>query len=53
MLICLWLQLLLDLAKKAGLKEKIDGMMNGSKLNQTEKRAVLHVATRAKRDQVI
>ncbi|GMH41089.1 hypothetical protein BSKO_08999 [Bryopsis sp. KO-2023] len=47
------LELLLDLAKKAGLKEKIDGMFRGDIMNLTENRPVLHVATRAKRDQKI
>lgn len=47
------LKLLLDLAEKAHLKEKIDGMMSGDILNKTEDRAVLHVATRARRDQEI
>ena len=46
------LQLLGNLAKRAGLEEKIAGMFSGKHLNVTEDRAVLHVALRAKRDQV-
>lgn len=46
------MQLLLNLAKEAGLKEKIDGMMRGDTMNLTESRAVLHAATRARKDQV-
>lgn len=42
----------MDLAKAAGLKEKIESMYRGDHINSTEDRAVLHVATRARRDQV-
>jgi glucose-6-phosphate isomerase len=45
-------QLLLELAKVSKLREKIDAMFNGDHINITEDRAVLHVATRARRDQV-
>lgn len=45
--------LLLQLAEQAGLKERIDAMFSGEKINVTEQRAVLHVALRAGRDQVI
>jgi glucose-6-phosphate isomerase len=45
-------QLLLNLAEAAKLKEKIQAMFNGENINVTEDRAVLHVATRARRDQV-
>lgn len=38
--------LLLDLARQAGLKEKIAAMFRGDKINVTENRAVLHVALR-------
>jgi glucose-6-phosphate isomerase len=38
--------LLLDLAHECGLKEAIESMFNGVKINETEKRAVLHVALR-------
>src|SRR4030095_10705911 len=41
------LTLLLQLAKESGLKERIDAMFKGEKINITEKRAVLHVALRA------
>jgi len=41
------LQLLFQLANEAGLRERIDAMFSGSKINITEKRAVLHTALRA------
>jgi glucose-6-phosphate isomerase len=41
------LKLLLDLAKESALRERIDTMFRGEKLNITETRAVLHVALRA------
>jgi glucose-6-phosphate isomerase len=41
------LRLLLQLAKSAGLKERIAAMFSGSKINITENRAVLHTALRA------
>jgi glucose-6-phosphate isomerase len=40
------LKLLLQLAQESGLKERIDAMFHGEKINVTEKRAVLHVALR-------
>jgi glucose-6-phosphate isomerase len=43
------LKLLLGLADEAGLRERIDAMFSGEKINITEKRAVLHVALRAPR----
>jgi glucose-6-phosphate isomerase len=43
------LGLLGRLAEESGLRERIDGMFRGDKLNQTENRAVLHVALRAPR----
>ena len=43
-------KLLLQLAAEAGLRERIDAMFNGEKINITEKRAVLHIALRAPRD---
>lgn len=46
------MQLLLALAEKAGVKTKIDAMFAGQHINTTEDRAVLHVALRAKRNQV-
>jgi glucose-6-phosphate isomerase len=43
------LTLLLQLAHESGLRERIDAMFRGEKINITEKRAVLHVALRAPR----
>jgi glucose-6-phosphate isomerase len=40
------LPLLVDLARQAGLAERIEAMFRGEKINQTEGRAVLHVALR-------
>ena len=40
------LPLLFDLARQAGLQEKIDAMFSGEKINVTEDRPVLHVALR-------
>ena len=40
------MSLLFDLAKQAGLKEKIEAMFSGDKINTTEERAVLHTALR-------
>lgn len=39
-------QALLELAKECGLKEAIESMFNGEKINKTENRAVLHTALR-------
>src|SRR5712692_6781175 len=47
------LQLLLGLGESCGLRERIDAMFAGEKINVTEKRAVLHVALRASQDQSI
>ncbi len=44
------LHLLVELAIEAGLRERIDAMFRGEKINVTENRAVLHVALRAPRD---
>ncbi|CAL4936235.1 unnamed protein product [Urochloa decumbens] len=44
---------LLKLAEAAKLKEKIEKMFKGEKINSTENRSVLHVALRAPRDAVI
>ncbi len=46
-------RLLLQLAETSGLRNRIDAMFRGDKINVTEKRAVLHVALRAPQDQVI
>jgi len=40
-------KLLLQLARESGVRERIDAMFRGEKINVTEKRAVLHVALRA------
>jgi glucose-6-phosphate isomerase len=45
--------LLLQLARESGLREHIDAMFRGEKINITENRAVLHVALRAPKDQTI
>ena len=47
------LRLLLDLAASCNLRDRIDAMFRGEKINITENRAVLHVALRATRDQSI
>ncbi len=44
------LNLLIQLANESGLRERIDAMFRGDKINITEDRAVLHVALRAPRD---
>ena len=41
------LKLLVQLAEQAGLRDRIDAMFRGEKINITENRAVLHVALRA------
>jgi glucose-6-phosphate isomerase len=41
------LRLLLELAERARLRDRIDAMFRGEKINVTENRAVLHVALRA------
>jgi len=43
------LQLLVELAAACGLKERIEAMFRGERLNSTEQRAALHVALRAER----
>jgi glucose-6-phosphate isomerase len=43
------LRLLLQLAHESGLRDRIDAMFRGDKINVSEKRAVLHVALRAPR----
>jgi len=44
------LELLLALAEAGGVRERIDAMFAGERINVTEDRAVLHVALRAPRD---
>ncbi|MGH8284066.1 MAG: glucose-6-phosphate isomerase [Gammaproteobacteria bacterium] len=47
------LRLLLALADECGLRARIEAMFRGEKINITEKRAVLHVALRAPRNERI
>jgi glucose-6-phosphate isomerase len=48
------IKLLVKLAEECGLKEHIDAMFNGKKINITEERAVLHIALRAsEKDHII
>jgi len=44
------LKLLVQLADESGLRERIDAMFRGEKINITENRAVLHVALRTPRE---
>ncbi|XAR61776.1 Glucose-6-phosphate isomerase [Bertholletia excelsa] len=44
---------LFKLAEAAHLKEKINGMFNGERINSTENRSVLHVALRTPREAII
>ena len=46
-------RLLVELAQDCGLRERIDAMFSGEKINVTEDRAVLHVALRAPRGETI
>ncbi|HUI78806.1 MAG TPA: glucose-6-phosphate isomerase [Bryobacteraceae bacterium] len=43
------IQLLVQLAEESGVRQRIDAMFRGEKINVTENRAVLHVALRAPR----
>jgi len=47
------LTLLLALAEESGLRQRIDAMFRGDKINITENRAVLHVGLRAPRESAI
>ncbi|MCO6455411.1 MAG: glucose-6-phosphate isomerase [Pirellulaceae bacterium] len=47
------LRLLARLADESGLRDRIDAMFRGDRINITEDRAVLHVALRAPRDAAI
>src|SRR5262249_30871617 len=47
------LKLLLQLATESGLRARIEAMFSGEKINVTEKRAVLHVALRAPKNESI
>ncbi|HYT30645.1 MAG TPA: glucose-6-phosphate isomerase [Actinomycetota bacterium] len=46
-------RLLVALAERAGLRDRIEAMFTGQRINATEDRAVLHVALRAPRDERI
>lgn len=47
------LKLLLQLAQESGLRDRIDAMFRGDKINVSENRAVLHVALRAPKGESI
>src|SRR5207302_3129832 len=47
------LRLLVQLAQECGLRQRIEAIFRGERVNVTEKRAVLHVALRAPRGQSI
>jgi len=47
------IRLLIQLAEESGLREHIDAMFRGDKINVSENRAVLHVALRAPKGEVI
>ena len=47
------IRLLADLANACGLRERIEAMFRGDRINTTERRAVLHVALRAPRGEKI
>ncbi|MGH8860866.1 MAG: glucose-6-phosphate isomerase, partial [Jatrophihabitantaceae bacterium] len=47
------LRLLVELAEQSGLRERIEAMFRGDKINVTEDRAVLHVALRAPKGESI
>ncbi len=46
-------RLLIALAESVGLRDRIESMFSGEKINRTENRAVLHTALRAPRDAVV
>ncbi len=47
------LRLLLQLAEQSGLRQRTEAMFSGEKINITENRAVLHVALRAPKGEVL
>ena len=47
------LRLLVQLAAESGLREHIDAMFRGERINVSEQRPVLHVALRAPRDEAL
>jgi glucose-6-phosphate isomerase len=44
------IKLLVQLAEQSGLRDRIDAMFRGEKINVSERRAVLHIALRAPKD---
>jgi glucose-6-phosphate isomerase len=46
-------KLLLQLARESGLRERIDAMFRGERINISERRTVLHIALRAPRGATI
>jgi glucose-6-phosphate isomerase len=47
------IRLLINLAGECGLRERIEAMFHGEKINSTENRAVLHIALRAPKNEQI
>ncbi len=47
------IRLLVNLAEECGLRERIEAMFRGQKINVTENRAVLHIALRAPKSEQI
>jgi glucose-6-phosphate isomerase len=47
------IRLLVNLAEECGLRERIEAMFRGKKINSTETRAVLHIALRAPKSEQI
>jgi glucose-6-phosphate isomerase len=47
------LRLLIALAEAVGLRQRVEAMFTGEKINRSENRAVLHTALRAPRDAVV
>ena len=47
------IRLLVNLAEECGLRQRIEAMFRGEKINITEKRAVLHIALRAPKSEKI
>src|ERR1700745_54021 len=47
------LSLLVQLADESGLRERIDAMFGGQRINVSEKRAVLHTALRAPKGTIV
>lgn len=47
------MRLLFNLAERVGLKQRIDDMFSGKRINTTENRAVLHTALRARKGETV